>query len=277
VSDFALYFITALLYTALSVVAWVTAPLPRTAPAVANAEPSPLWRRLLLPIALLLHAFLLHRAMIGGEGFNLNLGTALSLIIWLTVLIYWIESYWVNVGVLQNLILPFAGLAVLLPFFMAEQHVLAYAAMPLFKAHLAIAMLAYGLLTVAALHALLLSILEKRLHAGDLPPLLRDLPPLISLERLTFRILFAGFVLLTLTLFSGAVFSEELFGKPFQFNHKVVFGVAAWLTFALLLAGRYFWGWRGRVAVRWLLSGFAFLLLAYLGSKFVLEVILHRY
>jgi ABC-type uncharacterized transport system permease subunit len=187
-----------------------------------------------------------------------------------------VESYWVKVGVLQNLILPFAAIAVLLPYFMPSQHVLSYANMALFKAHLAIAMLAYGLLTIAALHALLLSVLERRLHSGNLPLFLRDLPSLISLERLTFRILFAGFVLLTLTLASGVVFSEELFAKPFQFTHKVVFGVAAWMTFALLLAGRYFWGWRGRVAVRWLLAGFAFLLLAYLGSKFVLEILLHR-
>ena len=116
----------------------------------------------------------------------------------------------------------------------------------------------------------------KGLHSGNLPLFLRDLPSLISLERLTFRILFAGFVLLTLTLVSGVVFSEELLAKPFQFTHKVVFGVAAWMTFALLLAGRYLWGWRGRVAVRWLLAGFDFLLLAYLGIKFVLEILLHR-
>jgi ABC-type uncharacterized transport system permease subunit len=277
VPDFLFYFITASLYAVLSVAAWARMPAPRTDPAISSGGESPsAWRRLLLPFALLLHALLLYRAMMGGEGFNLNLGTALSVIVWLTVLIYWVESYWVNVGVLQNLILPFAAIAVLLPYFMASQHVLSYASMALFKAHLAIAMLAYGLLTIAALHALLLSILEKRLHSGDLPLFLSDLPSLISLERLTFRILFAGFVLLTLTLASGIGFSEELFAKPFQFTHKVVFGVAAWITFALLLAGRHLWGWRGRVAVRWLLAGFAFLLLAYLGSKFVLEILLHR-
>jgi ABC-type uncharacterized transport system permease subunit len=274
--EFVPYFITALLYAGLSLLAWVKAPEPRTAPAMAHPEASAAWRRVLLPLALLLHAFLLHQAMLSGEGFNLNLGTALSLIVWLTAFIYWLESYWVNVGVLQNMILPFATLAVLLPYFMAKQHVLAYAAMPLFKAHLAISMLAYGLLTIAALHALLLSILEKRLHTGDLPPFLRDLPSLISLERLTFQILLAGFILLTLTLLSGVGFSEELFGKPFQVTHKVVFGFAAWLIFGLLLAGRHVWGWRGRVAVRWLLAGFALLLLAYVGSKFVLEVVLHR-
>src|SRR6185436_15131611 len=102
------------------------------------------------------------------------------------------ESHWVRVGVLQNLILPIAAICVLLPYFMRAQHVLAYAEMPFFKSHLAISMLAYGLLTVAAMHALLLSVLEKKLHKGTLPALLRDLPPLMSLERLTFQILFVG-------------------------------------------------------------------------------------
>ena len=275
--ELVLYFITALLYVALAVFAWSKIPQPPvTTPVLSAPAPQQARQQWLLPVVLVLHAWLLLRDMLGGVGFNLNLGTALSLIVWLTVLIYWIESYWVPVGALQNLILPFAAFFVLLPYFMPSQHVLTYAGMSMFKAHLAISMLAYGLLTIAALHALLLSILEKRLHEGSLPLPLGDLPPLMVLERLTFRILAAGFVLLTLTLASGVGFSEALFGKPFQVTHKVIFGFIAWLIFGLLLLGRHFWGWRGRVAVRWLLSGFAFLLLAYLGSKFVLEVVLHR-
>ena len=273
------YFITALLYAALAVAAWSRAPAALTAltaPSVPERASPPRVQTWLLPLALAMHAVLLVWDMLGGAGFNLNLGTALSLIVWLTVLIYWVESYWVRVGVLKNLLLPFAALCVLLPYFMPAQHVLAYAGLPLFKAHLAISMLAYGLLTIAAMHALLLSVLEKRLHAGNLPPLLRDLPPLMSLERLTFRILFAGFLLLTLTLASGMAFSEAWLGRPFEFTHKVIFSLVAWLIFALLLLGRRLWGWRGRIAVRWLLAGFAFLLLAYVGSKLVLEVILHR-
>jgi ABC-type uncharacterized transport system permease subunit len=271
------YFITALMYAVLAVAAWYRVPQPRTSPPAMVPEAPSGWQRGLLPIALALHGFLLIRDMLGGSGFNLNLGTALSLIIWLTVLIYWIESHWVQIGALQNLVLPVAAICVPLPYFMSAQHVLAYAGMPLFKSHLVISMPAYGLLTVAALHALLLSVLEKRLHKGNLPALLNDLPPLMSLERLTFRILFVGFVLLTLTLLSGMVFSDALFGKPFKLTHHVILGFVAWVIFGLLLLGRRLWGWRGQVAVRWLLSGFGFLLLAYLGSKFVLEVILRRY
>ena len=97
-----------------------------------------------------------------------------------------------------------------------------------------------------------------------------------SLEALLFRIITLGFVLLSLTLGSGFVFSEELFGQAARFNHKTVFGILSWIIFAALLVGRYGWGWRGRTALRWTLAGFAALLLAYVGSMFVLEVILGK-
>jgi ABC-type uncharacterized transport system permease subunit len=102
------------------------------------------------------------------------------------------------------------------------------------------------------------------------------MPPLLTMEKLLFRIIWAGFILLTLTLASGVIFSEELFGKAARLNHKTVFGVLSWIIFAALLGGRQVYGWRGRVAVRWTLAGFLMLVLAYIGSKFVLEVILGR-
>jgi ABC-type uncharacterized transport system permease subunit len=101
-------------------------------------------------------------------------------------------------------------------------------------------------------------------------------PPLLTLERYQFRLIGAGFVLLTLTLISGIVFSEQLFGKPVTFTHKNVFSVAGWLAFAILLFGRWRYGWRGRTALRWILGGAVLLALGYLGSKFVLEVVLRR-
>ena len=138
------------------------------------------------------------------------------------------------------------------------------------------AMLAYSLFTIAALHAGLMSLVEKRLHHATLPPLLRAVPPLLTMEILLFRIIGAGFILLTLTLISGMVFSEQIFGKPWRFNHMVVLGFISWCVFAGLLLGHRFYGWRGRTAVRWTMSGFVFLLLAYLGTQFVLEILLHR-
>ena len=96
------------------------------------------------------------------------------------------------------------------------------------------------------------------------------------MEAVLFRIIWTGFILLTLTLASGIVFSEELFGKPLQLSHKTLFGIISWAVYAALLGGRQLYGWRGRMAVRLTIAGFILLLLAYVGSKFVLEVILHR-
>ena len=102
------------------------------------------------------------------------------------------------------------------------------------------------------------------------------MPPLLTLERYLFRLVAAGFALLTLTLESGMLFTEQLFGRPLVFNHKSVFSVLGWLTFGALLLGRWRYGWRGRVALRWIIAGTVFVFLAYLGSKFVLEVLLGR-
>jgi ABC-type uncharacterized transport system permease subunit len=99
---------------------------------------------------------------------------------------------------------------------------------------------------------------------------------LLTLERFLFRLVTLGFVLLTLTMASGILFSEQLFGRAVMFTHKSVFSVLGWLTFGGLLWGRWRYGWRGRVALRWILAGTLFVFLAYLGSKFVLEVLLGR-
>jgi ABC-type uncharacterized transport system permease subunit len=121
-----------------------------------------------------------------------------------------------------------------------------------------------------------MTLMERRLHGGALAGPLAALPPLLTMEQLLFRVILAGFVFLTLTLVAGIVFSETLFGRAMKFDNKTVFAVVSWFIFAALLTGRYFYGWRGRVALRWTLAGFAALLLAYVGSRFVLEVVLRR-
>ena len=102
------------------------------------------------------------------------------------------------------------------------------------------------------------------------------LPALLTMERLLFRLIAFGFSLLTLTVLSGIVFSEQLFGMAFRWDHKTVFTLLSWMLFGSLLAGRVWRGWRGKTALRFTLTGFATLLLAYVGSRFVLEVVLHR-
>jgi ABC-type uncharacterized transport system permease subunit len=234
-----------------------------------------LWRwATLLP--LLLHTWLLYRTVFAPGGIYLGVGASISAIIWLTVLIYWLGSFFYRLAGLQVFVLSAAAILVLLPAVLPSVRPLTHTDLPAFRVHLLMSFLAYSLFTIASLQALMMAVLERRLHAGALPGYLHSLPPLLSLERLLFRIIAAGFLLLSLTLATGMVFSEELFGRPLQFTHKVVFAIAGWCIFAALLAGRQIYGWRGRVALRWTLAGFMALILAYIGSKFVLEVILHR-
>lgn len=228
----------------------------------------------LIPLAL--HGYLLVQDIFSEGGFDLGVLHALSLIVWLTLLVYWLARFFYPIGGLQALVLPLAAVAVLLPEIFPSAHQLANTGLFAFKAHISAAMLAYSLFTIAMLHAVLISQVEKRLHHATMPRVLRSLPPLLTMETLLFRMIGIGFVLLTLTLASGVVFSEQIFGKAWQFNHKVLFGFVSWGVFAVLLWGHHFYGWRGRVAVHWTVSGFVFLLLAYLGSKFVIEVVLHR-
>ena len=229
---------------------------------------------ILAPFAL--HSWLLAGSMFGSDGLHLGVGNAMSLILWLTVLIYGLGSLFYRLDGLHALVLPAAAVAVMLPVVFPATRALANTETLAFKAHLLISMAAYSLFTIASLHVMLMAIIERRLHAGGLPSALQNMPPLLTMETLLFRIIAAGFVLLTLTIASGVLFSEELFGKPARFSHKTVFGVVSWLIFAALLGGRMVYGWRGRTAVRWTLAGFLTLILAYIGSKFVLEVILGR-
>lgn len=228
----------------------------------------------LIPLAM--HGYLLVQDILPGGGVDLGVLHALSLIVWLTLLVYWVARFFYPIGGLQTLVLPLAAVVVVLPELFPSDHPLAYTGLLAFKAHITVAMLAYSLFTIAMLHAVLISQVEKRLHHATLPRVLRSLPPLMTMESLLFRMIGIGFVLLTLTLLSGVIFSEEIFGKPWQLNHKILFGFISWAVFAVLLWGHRFYGWRGRVAVHWTTGGFILLVLAYLGSKFVLEVLLHR-
>ena len=227
-------------------------------------------------VPLAIQAWLLYHILIIGSSLNLGFVYSISLILWLTVLVYWIARFFYPLANMLSLVLPLAAIGVLLPELFPNTHTLSEPTSWMFDAHVLVAMLAYSLFTIAALHAGLMSLVEKRLHHATLPNVLKNLPPLLTMETLLFRILGVGLVLLTLTLASGMLFSEQIFGKPWQFNHKVLFGFISWGVFTVLMLGRTFRGWRGRTAVRWTLSGFGFLVLAYLGTKFVLEIVLHR-
>ncbi len=270
-----LYFSTASCWLLVCFLAWrATRPVLAGAPAVRGDMR---FESVLVPVALVLHGMLLYQSVLKPDGLDLGVANAISMLVLLTLAIYWVAGLALEgLAEILRLMAPLALVALLLQVAIPTEHIVTYGGDPLFTLHFVIAMMAYSLFIVATVHALLMLAEEKWLHRGVMPPMLRALPPLMVMEALLFRILLAAMVLLTLTLISGLFFSDQLFGKPFQLNHKTVFGVISWLIYGGLLVGHYLRGWRGRTAVRWTLAGFVALMLAYIGSKVVLEIILQR-
>ncbi|OZI38888.1 hypothetical protein CEK29_20550 [Bordetella genomosp. 5] len=234
--------------------------------------------------ALVLHGIALWQSMLGTQHLFIGWALAMSAAIWLGLLVFWLESLLVRIDGLQLLLLPAATLVTLLAAVFPQGQVVPHAANGWLRLHLLIALAAYGLITIAALQAMLMALLDRHLHRPLESPAERSIigrvldaqPPLLIQEQLLFRVIWVGFSVLTLAVATGSVASTLLTGRLLPFDHKTVFTLLSWLTFGVLLAGRHIRGWRGRVALRWTLTGFAFLILAYTGSRFVLEVILHR-
>jgi ABC-type uncharacterized transport system permease subunit len=231
----------------------------------------------------LLHGGALWVDMLTADTLRIGFAVMLSATLWVSVAAYWLENRNFSLDGLRALVLPSAALAVVLPALFPGNVVSLEGRSPLFSWHIAVSVLAYSTLTFAAFHAVLMALQESRLHTraslgsgGWMSTALDRLPALLTMEKLLFRLIGFGFALLTLTLLSGVVFSEQLFGIPFKWDHKNIFSILSWALFGLLLAGRKWRGWRGRTALSFTLIGFATLLLAYVGSRFVLEVVLHR-
>lgn len=248
------------------------------ATAAAYAVPAALAKRLssratrgALVLAWVLHLAVLAGSLLGDRP-RFGFGPALSVTAWLVLTVYAIEQQmfpqlqarWAVAGLGTATVL----LALLFPG--AQLHASASPMMPL---HWALGISSYGLFAAAVVHAWLMMRAERQIRqAAEPQPGL----PLLTLERLTFRFATGGFVLLSATLLAGVVFGEAAGGPGWRWDHKTSFSVLAWLAFATLLIGRARFGWRGRRAVRMLYVGSLLLLLAYVGSRFVLEVVLNR-
>lgn len=298
--DIVLYALTAFLYAGLCLADWRAwrqrarlMPMAHDGASLPAAPGMNVWRRALLLIALLAHGVLLHMMIFAQHEMVFGFAFALSAMFWLGAVIYWVESFFFALDGLRLMLLPLAAVAALLPLMFGGVRVLPYAATPIFRLHFLIANAAYGFFAIAALHAVLMLAVERRLHAlapmagvngavsgarvrGWFTGWLETLPPLLTLEKCLFRLLRVGFVLLTLTLASGILFSTQVNGRLLSLDQKTVFSMLAWLMFGALLTARRLSGWRGRAALRWVLASFVALLLAYVGSHFVFEVLLHR-
>jgi ABC-type uncharacterized transport system permease subunit len=234
--------------------------------------------------ALVLQGIALYQSMLAGSHLTIGWALALSATVWLGMVVFWLESLVVHIDGLQLLLLPAATIVCVLAAIYPEGVQVPHAEDGSIRLHLLIALAAYALITVAALHALLMALLDRHLHRPLEAPANRSLlgrildaqAPLLVQERLLFRVIWIGFGVLTAAVITGSIASMALTGKILPFDHKTVFTLLSWLTFGVLLLGRHIRGWRGRVALRWTLAGFGFLILAYTGTRFVLEVILQR-
>ncbi len=232
---------------------------------------------LLLPglIAVILHGWVLYHDIFNNPaGLDLGFFTIFSLVGWLVALLLLISTIRQPIECLGILVLPFTALALALGQISDQHHYLAHTLDSGLKFHIIISILAYSLLSIAMVQALLLYIQDAQLHNKHPGGFIRSLPPLQTMETLLFRMIGLGFIVLSVSLISGMVFIDDLFAQ--HLVHKTVLSIIAWLLFAVLLGGRWQFGWRGRIAIRWAMSGFIMLMLAYFGSKFVIELILQQ-
>jgi ABC-type uncharacterized transport system permease subunit len=205
------------------------------------------------------------------DGARFGFAPVLSVTLWLVLAVYMVESRFVPLpGVRRMLALAGSAVVLLVVAFPGEMRVQAES--PLLPLHWLLGIASYGLFGAAVLHATLLDSAERRIRLKTGPPAEGLLGmPLLRLERLTFRFVEAGFVVLSAALLLGLQSTVQ-----WRWDHKTVFSVLGWATFAALIVGRHASGWRGRRATRWLYAGAALLLLGYVGSRFVFEVVLQR-
>jgi ABC-type uncharacterized transport system permease subunit len=234
-------------------------------------------RNALLGVAFLaigLHGALLYNAILTDVGLNLGLVNAASLIAWVIALLLILAAFNQSLETLGVFVLPLAAATIVLALAYPTDRLLAHEAGVGVELHIVFSIVAAGVLTIAAFQAVLLAFQEQRLRNKRPGGVLRLLPALQSQETLLFRMIEVGFFLLSLSLVTGVMFLEDILAQ--HLVHKTVLSLLAWTVFAVLLWGRWRRGWRGQTATRWSLAGFFSLMLAYFGSKLVLELILGR-
>ena len=244
----------------------------------ASGGPSIVLRRLstisLIPIGL--HLLLTHQQAIGTGQLHLGLGNVASLIAAITCLIYACNSLYSSWSSLPAFSLPFGAFFSILPIVDPATVQIPNSELFVFQIHLTLSVVAYSILLVALLHTVLLGFVEKKLHEHKLSVFIEHLPSLLSLEKLLITIIWCGFVALSLALFTGCLASSEIQNVVFPITHKTVFSLCSWITLGFLLSGHYIKGWRGKTTRKLYIASFTLLVLAYFGSRFVAEIILHH-
>ncbi|MFS2160728.1 inner membrane protein YpjD [Pseudomonas sp. Pseusp122] len=228
---------------------------------------------LLGTLAVIAHAFGLFTQLVRPIGMGLDFFSASSLIALAVISVTLIACLRIPVENLLVLLFPLGFATVLFSQFAPTGTVQTIVEEPGILSHILLSILAYGMFTIAVFQALLLLVQDHRLKHKHPAGLIKNFPPLQTMESLLFGFLWAGWILLSLSLISGWLFVENLFAQ--HLVHKTLLACLAWIVFSVLLWGRTRLGWRGHKAIRWTLGGFLLLMLAYFGSKLVREFILH--
>ena len=238
--------------------------------------PYPPLKKLLIAIgsaAIGAHLYVLTQALFINGGVTLGLTQVLCAISWVVALIGFIGSIRAPTDKLLIPIYSIAALALLaLLLFPGSNEPRTFSSG--MGAHILLSLLAHSIMTVGACQATILALQNHQLRTHPTGGLLNSLPPLQTMEQWLFTILWVGMVLLTLSIASGVLYLDDIFAQ--HVAHKSFFSIIAWCIFAVLLWGRHRLGWRGQTAIRWTLLGFSILMLSYLGSKFVRELLLHN-
>ena len=232
--------------------------------------------QLLLPaiIAVVLHGWMVYQGLLTAQGMDVGIFAVLSLVGWLVALLLLAATVTQPIESLGIFVFPIVAVMLLLRMLNPEGYYLAQNLGAGLEFHILTSILAYSLLSIAAVQAILLYIQDTHLHNKHPGGFIRALPPLETMETLLFQMITLGFIVLSVSLLSGVLYVENIFDQ--QLVHKTVLSIIAWVIFGILLFGRWRFGWRGRTAIRWTISGFVLLMLAYFGSKFVIQLILQR-
>lgn len=244
-------------------------------------DPKPkTWVRPAVGLGLIIQAYLIYEALFTHGTPHFGLALALSITLFSCTAILFVESFFTRIGTLLMFVLPLGAAGMLLPLAMPGTPLGPETASFTFRMHLLLAILSYSLMTLAMIQALMLTALQKWLRDGSINEeceegkvsILQNVPSLIEMENVLFRMLWSGFLILTAAVVFGALYTFNLYDTPFRFDHKTVTTIIAWVIFGVLLWGHHIKGWRGRFAARWVVVGFCMLMIAYIGVRLVVEV-----
>ena len=222
-------------------------------------------------IAMLLHAMALNTLIIQPDGLNLGFFAAFSLIAWLISIQILLSSVYRRIESLGIVIFPISGIATIAASLHFSDHLISISNNSV-QGHIMVSVIAYSLITLGACQAGLLAYQDRSIRQHHPGGFIRFLPPLHDMETLLFQFLGFGFICLSASLLTGFIYLENIFSQ--HLVHKTVLSIVAWIILGTLMFGRLKFGWRGKTAIRWTLSAFVFLMLAFFGSKLVLEFIL---